>query len=294
MAAPTVGTTAFDRATAVQPRADGIAVATVDTDWSAPTGPNGGYLAAIVVRALQAIADPGGDLRLRSLTLHYLRGAGAGELEVAVEVLRRGRRVSSARISARQGDRAVLEGLAAFSAPDLPSPVTWTPRLPDVGPPPALDAGGLPVGEYRPGDRWMQPAPQMPAVVHQVRLAPQLGGIPMAGRVPEPGGAVESGGWIALPEPRVIDAPFVALAADIWWPPVFEAVSRPVLAPTIDLTIHFRASLPPAGLAAQAVFGHYRSTAATGGFVEEDGLLFLADGTLLAQSRQLALLAPVG
>jgi hypothetical protein len=41
------------------------------------------------------------------------------------------------------------------------------------------------------------------------------------------------------------------------------------------------------------VLGHYRSTAAQGGLVEEDATLFHPDGTLLAQSRQLALLAPV-
>ncbi|WP_320673171.1 acyl-CoA thioesterase [Patulibacter defluvii] len=295
MSAPSVPTTAFDRATTVRLREDGVVEASVDSAWSAPTGPNGGYLAAIVVRALRAVVDPAGELRLRSLTLHYLRGAADGPLELTVELLRRGRRVSSARVRARQGDRAVLEGLAAFSAAELPSPVDWTPRLPDVAPPPALDAEGLPVPEYRPRKgRWIEPLPQMPPVVHQVRLAPQLGGIPLAGRVPEPGGAVETGGWIALPEPRPIDEPFVALAADIWWPPVFEAVSRPVIAPTVDLTIHFRAGLPPEGLPPQPIFGHYRSTAASEGFVEEDGLLFLPDGSLLAQSRQLALLAPVG
>jgi hypothetical protein len=40
------------------------------------------------------------------------------------------------------------------------------------------------------------------------------------------------------------------------------------------------------------VLGRFRTAAAVNGTMEEDGELFLADGTLLAQSRQLALLAP--
>ena len=57
----------------------------------------------------------------------------------------------------------------------------------------------------------------------------------------------------------------------------------------MDLTIHFRGDLPREGIAGQPVLGRYVSNAATGGLVEEDGADWAADGTLLAQSRQLAL-----
>jgi hypothetical protein len=103
-----------------------------------------------------------------------------------------------------------------------------------------------------------------------------------------------AGGWIELAERRPIDAAFVALCTDVWWPPSLEPLSRAAGAPTIDLTIHFRADLPPGGLDPEPVLGRFESSAAIGGLVEEDGVLFLADGTLLAQSRQLALLTPVG
>jgi hypothetical protein len=88
-----------------------------------------------------------------------------------------------------------------------------------------------------------------------------------------------------------LDTALVALFTDAWWPPALEPLSEPAGAPTIDLTIHFRADLPRDGLADQPVLGRYVSNAAAGGMVEEDGVIWAADGTVLAQSRQLALFA---
>jgi len=51
--------TAFDAATAIAPAGPGRWTATVDPGWFAPAGPNGGYLASIVLRAMLAAAgDP--------------------------------------------------------------------------------------------------------------------------------------------------------------------------------------------------------------------------------------------
>jgi hypothetical protein len=118
--------------------------------------------------------------------------------------------------------------------------------------------------------------------------------MPFSGAALEPGVAPTTGGWIELAEPRGIDAAFVALCTDVWWPPSLEPLTEPAAAPTIDLTIHFRAELPAEGLPDQPVLGRYRSAAAGGGFVEEDGMVFAAYGTLLAQSRQLALFTALG
>jgi len=298
--APTAAGTAFDRAIAVAPaRVDpatgvGAVVGHVDPAWGAPTGPNGGYLAAIAVRALDAVVDPDAALRLRSLTVHYLRSARGGALELTVEPLRRGRRITSARFLATQEGRPVLTGVAAYAAPGLDEPARWAPSAPDVAPPPSADAT-CPAADYRRDtDAWLEPTPEMPPVVHRLRVAPRIGGPPFGGRTPTEGHPAVAGGWVALPEPRPIDAVLAVLATDAWWPAAFEAVSRPVIAPTIDLTIHLRADLPPGGLAPTPLLAEFRTATAAGGLVEEDGRVFLPDGTLVAQSRQLALLAPVG
>ncbi|MEV4423077.1 thioesterase family protein [Patulibacter sp. NPDC049589] len=289
--------TAFARATAVRPvdaSQPGLWAADVDPGWDAPTGPNGGYLAAVLVRAMEAELAPSGERRLRSLTVHYLRGARVGPLEVEVQVVRTGRRLASLRATARQDGREVLLALAAFATPGLESAAEWGPTAPDAGPPPAPDAPAVPVDRYRPdAAAWIAPFPGMPPITSQLRLSPRLGGLPFSGRLPRDGAAAETGGWIGSPEDQPIDAAYVAQLTDFWWPPTFEAVTSPVAVPTIDLTIHVRADLPPGGLPAAPVLGHYRSAAAEGGLVEEDASLFLPDGTLLAQSRQLALIAPV-
>lgn len=285
----------FDDATAVTALGDGRFSADVDLGWAAPTAANGGYLAAIVVRAILAHADPAGERRLRSLTIHYLRPAGAGPLELTVELLRSGRRIANVRVTATQGGKEVLTALAALAIPDLPAAGTWLPAPPAVAPAPPREAPRLAPDKWRRDDdaHWLQTHEQAPAISHRVQLAPRFGGIPFSGRAPKDGEAPQAGGWITLPEPHVVDAAYVALCSDVWWPPGFEPLDRPAVAPTIDLTIHFRADLPPQGLPDQAVLGWYRSSAASSGLIEEDGLLFLGDGTLLAHSRQLAVFTPV-
>lgn len=287
--------THFDRATAVEPLGDGRFTGHVDGGWGAPTGPNGGYLAAIVARAMQERVDPAGERQLRSLTTHYLRPARDGAIDIEVELVRSGRRFSTARLRALQGGKEAMTALGAFSTPGLPSAGTWQPQMPPVLPAPPRDAGRTPVEDYRPDSgTWIEPHERMPSIVHRVKLAPRFGGAPFAGRPVAPGEAPENGGWVELPEPRRIDAAYLALLTDVWWPPSFQPLSAPAIAPTIDLTIHIRADLPPEGLPDQPVLGRYVTRAAQAGTMEEDGELYLADGTLLAQSRQLALLAPLG
>ncbi|MEA2478395.1 MAG: hypothetical protein QOJ07_317 [Thermoleophilaceae bacterium] len=286
-------TTAFDRAIAVQPAGDGRATGSIDEGWSAPLGPNGGYLAAIAVRALEAQVDPAGERRVRALTCHYLRRAVAGPIELEVETVRAGRRLATGRLTGRQDGREVIAAIAAFSSPGLDEVAAWAPALPDVPGPPDRDATVVRARDWR-GKGWLGPDDGTPQLLEHVRLAPRIGGRPFSGRAPEPGVAPTTGGWIELADRRPIDAAFVALCTDVWWPPSLEPLSRAAGAPTIDLTIHFRADLPPGGLDPEPVLGRFESSAAIGGLVEEDGVLFLADGTLLAQSRQLALLTPVG
>jgi acyl-CoA thioesterase len=81
---------------------------------------------------------------------------------------------------------------------------------------------------------------------------------------------------------------------DAWPPVVFPVATELLVAPTVDLTIHFRSPLPLEGAAPDDYYlGVFWSHLARDGFFEEDGELWSKDGVLIAQSRQLALTLPV-
>jgi acyl-CoA thioesterase len=293
----------FEQATAVTQAGEGRFRAEVDPGWSTPIAANGGYLAAILVRAIEAhgatTSDGAGGTvsprQLRSLTCHYLRPVTGGPLDVSVAILRAGRRISTVEVTASQDGKDTIRALAALAVLDLPAAGQWEPEPPEVGPPPARDAPLIDPDAYRRhgADGWLGPTPTMPPMFRRVRVAPRVGGVPFSNRPLPAGEAPETGGWIALPEARPIDAAFIALCTDVWWPPAFQPLGRPAIAPTIDLTIHVRADIPPEGLPDQPVLGWYRSTAAHGGLMEEDAALFLPDGALLAHARQLAIFMPL-
>jgi acyl-CoA thioesterase len=112
-----------------------------------------------------------------------------------------------------------------------------------------------------------------------------IGGLPFSGSE-----IAEVGGWIRTIPPVVADAAVVAVLMDAWPPAIFPKADRPVIAPTIDLTIHFRSPLPLAGATEDDFYlARFSSTLGRDGFFEEDGVMWASDGTLVAHSRQLAL-----
>lgn len=81
--------------------------ATLSRDWEI-WGPNGGYIAAILLRAAGAHAS---HPRPVSLAVHFLGSASFEEVQVETTTLRAGRRSESVRVSMRQGDRAIAEAM---------------------------------------------------------------------------------------------------------------------------------------------------------------------------------------
>jgi len=258
---------AFDADTAVTRVAAGVFQAEISPAWSVQRGPNGGYLAALILRALQITA--GEEIDPRSLTLHYLAPPATGACEIAVTMERAGRTMSmlSARIS--QGDRLCVLALAAFSRPRTGLEIVEA-RMPEA--PAPQDA--LPVPPGAGPTFWNN---------YEVRLA--FGALPFSGSA-----SMRSGGWLRPREARAADTLFIAALTDAWFPQIFTRLTAPVLAPTIDLTIHFRAQRPLERARPDDWYLLVVSTRlATEGYFEEDAEVWSQDGRLLAQSRQLAL-----
>ena len=92
--------------------------------------------------------------------------------------------------------------------------------------------------------------------------------------------------WLRFDPPRPLDHLALTALSDGWMPAALSKLGRLAGAPTLDLTIHFRAPVANG----EWVLADYRSRFSAGGVWEEDGELWAADGTLLAQSRQLALI----
>jgi acyl-CoA thioesterase len=261
-------TTAFARATAVEPAGPGAWTAALDGAWSAPSGLNGGYLAAVVLRAMLAeLDDPA--RHARSLTCHYLRRSLPGEARLEVTVERAGRTLSTLTVRMSQSGRLCLAALGAF-ATELAGADEWTEEPPAVPAPEEL---------VEP-----DPLPGVPMLAQFV-VHPALGGPPFGG-APE----AVTGGWLRFAEPQPLDAPALAMYADGWLPSAWTRLTRPAGAPTVDLTVHFRAPATALAVFDDPVLAVFRSRTASEGFFEEDGELWSRDGVLLAHSRQLALL----
>jgi acyl-CoA thioesterase len=281
-------TTRFDRDTEVRPVGDGVYEGRIDRGWWIVRGPNGGYLAAILLRALAAaVGDP--ERAPRALTVHYTRPPAEGPVRIETRLERVGRTLTTATARMLQEGRLQALALAAFSTPRR-GPELQHAVMPEVEPPEALPPLPAPVVS-RPGAAPDEPFPLSLRERFEERWAigVQPGTPGAAGR-----NRALAGGWIRLAEPRPLDAPLVAMLTDAWPPAVFSSVEPGALiggVPTIDLTIHFRAPLPPPAAGERDwVLVAFQSREARQGFVEEDGEVWSRDGMLLAQSRQLALL----
>ena len=271
--------------------------ADVSPDWRAGRGPHGGYLAAMLLRALtETVADA--QRAPRSLTIHYARAPAPGPVQIHTAIERAGRSLSTLSARMEQDGKLMALALAAFSVPWHAPEISDLP-LPDVEPAEPRVDGPRP------------PHPMAPPFARHMEFQPRMGTRPFTGAQ----APMEVGGWLTLAEPRPLDALALAFFSDALFSPPFIRLTEPAVTPTIDLTIHFRASLAkgpsrapdgdPApsesGTAApdsdagavEHCFARFRSTVVHEGFFEEDGVIWAADGSVLLHSRQLALVMPL-
>jgi acyl-CoA thioesterase len=268
--------TEFDRDTAIRREGEGRYSAEIVTGWRAGRGPHGGYLAAILLRALiDTVGDP--ERSPRSLTIHYAAAPEPGRpVEISTTVERHGRSLST--LSARMTQEGTLTSLAlaAFSVP-WRSPGANELPMPELGPPDA---------ERRSTPGLFEGAPEF---TKHIVMQPRVGAIPFAGS----GAPMRIGGWTGLPEQRPVDALVLALFCDAWFPPSFIALDSPAVSPTVDLTIHFRQPISTCDCDPSALcLGVFETRLLHDGLFEEDGVIWAPDGSVLAQSRQLGIIMP--
>ena len=284
--------TTFDDATALEPVGDGAWDGEIQPGWDTPRGPLGGYVMAILMRGLELAVDDA-QRTARSVTAHFLRAPSAGPVSVSARVERQGRSLSTVSGRLSQHGKLIALALAAYSVP-------WEGPLLDEAPMPATEPPD-PTRRPDPAERQVTPHSRTQAAARRDRGGseefpradppPFTERLSMQHRFGDPpwtgSDHAETGGWLGLLERRPLDALAIAVLADAWFPAPWPRLSELAPAPTIDLTIHFRTALPqPDSL----LLGRFRSQLIRDGFFNEDGELWLPDGTLVAQSRQLGLL----
>ncbi len=257
----------FDRDTQLTLTAPGVHEGTIDRGWWVARGPNGGFIAAMLVRAMeQAVNDPA--RQLRSLTIHYVRPPVEGPARVETRVERVGGSLTTLGARLLQGDSLQALALAAFSKPRETASFSHA-VMPEVAPPEAIAPRHDPKVPIH--ARYEQRWAIGPRTFEGVR-----------------GREAVTGGWIRLAEgTRPLDAALLAAYADAWPPAVFATEELPMGlggVPTVDLTVHVRAALP---LPDDFVLVVFRTRTVAHGFLEEDGEIWSRDGRLLAHSRQL-------
>jgi acyl-CoA thioesterase len=261
----------FEQDTEVIPRGDGVYDAELSDRWWVSRGPNGGYVAALMLNAMShETGHPA-----RSLTIHFLSAPTTGPAQIEVTVEREGR--STSFLSARLVQEGEVQGkaMAVFSS-RREGPAFDHAEMPDVPAPEdgeEFDTSEAPV-----------------AVFSQFRAVPVLGGAPMSG-----GDAAETAGWLRLKDDQAMTAVLAAAMLDVWFPAPFVAISEPALAPTLEYTVHFLRELPlPDAPDPDWVLACLRADLAIDGHFSEDGELWSREGVLLARCRQVALLRAVG
>ena len=258
----------FDADTALTAVGDGSFAGEVADGWATPRGPLGGYVMALVLSAFElALGDPGRTAR--SATMHFLRVPEVGPVTVGVTVERSGRSLSTLSARLEQDGKLLGLALAAYSVP-WESPELGDEAMPEVEP----AQGREPVGDLGRGTP--------PAFTENLTMQHRFGQPPFTSA-----SEGEAGGWLGLREERQVDSLAIAVLADAWFPAPWPRLKALAPAPTIDLTIHFRSSLP---LPDTVLLGRFRNRLVRDGFFDEDGELWTPDGTLVAQSRQVGLL----
>ncbi|MBT2385375.1 thioesterase family protein [Streptomyces sp. ISL-11] len=276
MAQATIGNSEFDRDTAVTARERDVYDADVSEGWTILGAANGGYLLAMVGRALgQALphSDP------FSVSAHYLSVSRPGPAVIRTRSIRTGGRLSTGQASLLQyeADGTEVERirvLATYGELDALSDDVRTTAKPPAMPPSehCLGPESVPAGLVSELTGRLD-----------IRLDPDTAGW-ISGR---PSGKGETRGWFDLADGRPHDALTLLLAVDALPPTTFE-MGLPGWVPTVELTAHIRRRPAPGPLRVSMTTRNL-----AGGFLEEDAEVWDSEDHLVAQARQLAV-APRG
>ena len=257
----------FDVDTAAEPISSGNFRATVTDRWNtANKTPNGGYLTALLLRTLgesMPLPDP------LTCSVSFLKPAAPGDAHIRTSLLRTGRSVATGQATLEQHDVPVAHLVASFVDRGASTGRTET-----FAEPPSLP----PVEQCFDADASSVFAGMSILERSEYRLAK-----PPGWALGKPSGDPTGEFWMRLEGGRPIDAYALAFMVDGYAPAVLEIGElNPA---TVQLTVYVHATPAPGWLACR-----HSTRFVRGGYHDENFELWDAEGTLVAESHQLALL----
>lgn len=260
---------AFEDDTAVTRLADGLYEAELTDRWNIGQVPNGGYVLAVVGRALAAALPQPHPF---TVTAHYVRPARPGAAQIEVELVRAGRSHATGTARLLQDGSEVVRVLATYGDLDALNGRT---QLADAPPDVALP-DGEPAGGRGPG-------PGV-SIAERFHYAWPPGRPGFAHGAPTGVAELMLGLRFADAPDDAMDPIALLLVADAAPPAVFE-LGDVGWVPTVELTVHVRARPAPGWLRLRIASRHVQH-----GYLDEDVEVWDSAGALVAQSRQLAIL----
>lgn len=257
----------WDDATSLQRTADGRFRGHVDEDWTSLQGVHGGVVAALALTAAERhLAESGVEptTTLRAATLGYVAGNVVGDIDVEVDVVRRGRSLVTSHVRTIQGDRTTTAARFHHSPP-------WNGAVySDVPPPPARPEGTTRL--HREGAR---------AHINNVEthLHPDTKML----------GGSERAEWIAWSRPiegGELDSAWLLMFGDYFPPAVFARSTTPLRAVTVEYSMQVHSAAGRWDLGDGYLAARMHAAHSHDGFAVEDGWIHLPDGSLLATVRQ--------
>jgi acyl-CoA thioesterase len=208
---------------------DGRYHAKLSPEWAA-WGPNGGYVAAILLNAAKA---HGGFPRAASISCHFLSVGGFADVQVETETLRRTRRAESVRARMVQDGSLVAEALVWLVADELDGLRHDAARMPDVPDPDTLrtfeelaaETEGMP--------------DESPPMWQNIEGKPTVWYSDQAER---PVGEPYASGWYRFPAHTTDDCARQLVLLDVMaWTAAWNAYppDNPYMAPNMDLNVQF-------------------------------------------------------
>lgn len=256
---------------------DGVYMTNIEPDWVV-WGPNGGYVAALILRAAQQAL---GRARPVSINVHFLAGAAVGEAEIRTTVTRTTRFATAATIELHQGDRLCVTAMV-WGADEMGGLEHHIPEPPEVPSPLELPSTDELYADEEPPHPFWQNVDTRPI-----------------GWVEDPADLVLNGQterWYRFVPTATFEDPWVDACRSLIlldidsWSAACRAHTFPIdwFAPTIELSVRFLSSAAED----EWLLSRASSPVATTGIVDAQGEIWTEGGRLVATGTSTLLCLP--